>query len=63
MNDEEKLKNLTCTQCGTVEECFSSIVYSQGERVCLICKDKNKESDNHAFDIDMKYWGMRDRMR
>jgi len=55
MNDEEKLKNLTCTQCGTVEECFSSIVYSQGERVCLICKDKNKESDNHAFDIDMKY--------
>ena len=51
MKDELK-KQLTCTMCGEVKETHSNIAYSQGDRVCLDCKEKCKESDRHAFDRD-----------
>ena len=47
---DEKLKRLTCTQCGAVKEQYSALVYSQGDLVCLECKEENKESDNRAYD-------------
>lgn len=50
----EELKHLTCTKCGEVKEQYSSIVYSQGNRVCLDCKEENKEADKYAFDRDMR---------
>lgn len=47
---EDKIKRLTCTQCGIVEEQYSSLVYSQGDLVCLDCKAANKVVDNRAYD-------------
>jgi len=52
---EDKLKKLTCTQCGAIKEQYSSLVYSQGNLVCMDCKELNKESDKRAFDRDMSY--------
>ena len=46
--------NLTCTKCGETKETYSEIVYSQGDRVCKDCKKITQESDNRAFDRDMK---------
>ncbi len=48
-------KSLTCTQCGRLEDLYCNIVYSQGNRVCLSCKEDNKESDKRAFDRDMRH--------
>lgn len=47
---ENKLKNLTCTRCEEVKEQYSSLVYSQGDLVCLDCKKETQASDNRAFD-------------
>ena len=52
MKAKEKLKELTCTMCKEVQETFSAIVYSQGDRVCKSCKKQTQESDNRAFDRD-----------
>jgi hypothetical protein len=49
------IEQLTCSQCSDVQEAFSDIVYSQGNKVCLKCKDENKESDKKAFDRDIKF--------
>ena len=46
---EDKAR-LTCTQCGVVKEQYSSLVYSQGDLVCLECKEVNKIIDNKAYD-------------
>ena len=55
MTPEQKKRHLTCTQCGAVKEQFSALVYSQGNLVCLDCKEENKESDKRAFDRDMSF--------
>lgn len=46
---------IKCTQCGDAKETLSEIVYSRGNKVCLKCKDENKESDKIAFDRDMRF--------
>ncbi len=46
-------RDLTCTQCNKVVETYSEIVYSQGDKVCLECKEDNQQGDNRAFDRDM----------
>lgn len=48
-------KDLKCTQCGITKEYLCEIVYSQGSKVCLKCKENNKESDKKAFDRDMRF--------
>lgn len=55
MTPEEKKKHLTYIQCGAVKEQFNVLVYSQGDLVCLDCKEENKESDKRAFDRDMSF--------
>ena len=52
---ENKPKELTCTQCGAIKEQYSSLVYSQGDLVCMDCKEENKEIDKRAFDRDMRF--------
>ena len=42
-----------CSQCGKEKETSSEIVYSQGKKVCIDCKQVNQGSDNRAFDRDM----------
>jgi hypothetical protein len=46
--------DLTCTRCGEIKETYSEIVYSQGNKVCLDCKEELKVSDKHVFDMDMR---------
>ncbi len=46
----DKLKELTCTMCNEVQQTFSEIVYSTGDRVCLSCKKDTQSSDNKSFD-------------
>ena len=59
MNAE--LKNeLTCTMCGDLQETSSEIVYSQGNRVCLDCKEITLPDDNRAFDRDIRLSGCED---
>lgn len=53
MNETTK-KHLTCTMCGDTKETYSEIEFSQGDRVCVGCKKITQESDNNAFDRDMK---------
>jgi|GEM_PF-4270542 len=55
MKTEDKMKELTCSRCGQVQETYSDIVYSQGKRVCLECKEETLESDKRAFDRDMRF--------
>ena len=50
----EKIKRLTCTQCGAVKEHYSDMKYSQGRRVCTDCKKSNKGSDDRAYDRYME---------
>lgn len=50
---DDKIRNLTCTMCGEVQELYVEIVYSQGTRVCLDCKKVTLEDDKRAFDRDM----------
>ena len=50
MEDKDKIKRLTCTQCGTVKEQYSALVYSQGDLVCTDCKKINEPSDKRAYD-------------
>lgn len=47
---ERKKKALTCTQCHDVKDYHSQLVYSQGDLVCLDCKEENKDSDKRAYD-------------
>lgn len=47
------IKELTCSKYGEMKDTFSEIVESQGQRVCLSCKEENKESDKRAFDRDI----------
>jgi len=49
MNESIK-KDLTCTICSEVQETYSEIVYSQGNRVCIECKKDTASADNKAFD-------------
>jgi len=55
MKEEAKTikQDLTCTRCHEVQETYSAIVYSQGDRVCLDCKKITQPDDNRAFDRDM----------
>ena len=54
LEDEANLKaELTCTRCRKIVETYSDIVYSQGSRVCLECKEITNHSDKRAFDRDM----------
>jgi len=46
-------KELTCTLCKKQQETHSEIVYSQGERVCISCKEVTQKADNLQFDLDM----------
>lgn len=50
MEYKDNLKRLTCTQCGTVKEQYSALVYSQGDLVCTDCKKINEPSDKRAYD-------------
>lgn len=52
-----KDNGLVCTMCKAVKETDYEIVYSQGYRVCLDCKKITQDSDNRAFDRDMKLRG------
>jgi hypothetical protein len=52
-SEEEKKVHLTCTLCNEIKEQYSAIVYSQGDRVCVDCKEITQLSDNIAFDRDM----------
>jgi hypothetical protein len=45
-------KKLKCERCGKVQEPCSEMEYSQGDLVCLKCKEESKESDKRAFDRD-----------
>jgi hypothetical protein len=49
-----QLKNLKCTKCLQIQETYTELVYSQGSLVCLACKKDLQESDNRAFDRDMR---------
>jgi hypothetical protein len=49
-NDDEIKDPLVCTRCGAKKEMYCHIVYSQGSRVCLDCKQITLESDKRAFD-------------
>jgi hypothetical protein len=46
----DKKTELTCTRCKEIQEFYCRIVYSQGDRVCLDCKEETQASDNRAFD-------------
>lgn len=47
------MKDLTCTQCRIIKEQYSNLVYSQGNLVCLECKEQDREADKAAFDRDV----------
>jgi hypothetical protein len=47
---DDQTTELTCTRCKEVQEFYCRIVYSQGDRVCLDCKEETQASDNRAFD-------------
>lgn len=49
MNEE-----LKCERCGKVQEVHAQMEYSQGDLVCLKCKEESKESDKTAFDRDWR---------
>ena len=49
--DEALKEKLTCTICSEVQETHASIVYSQGDRVCIDCKKGTQLADNRAFDV------------
>ena len=55
----ELKKDLTCTRCNETKETYSEIVYSQGDRVCIDCKNITQADDNRAFDryMDSKIIG------
>jgi hypothetical protein len=55
LNPQKLTNDLTCTMCNVKQDHFCEIVYSQGKKVCLDCKNKNLESDNRAFDLDMSF--------
>ncbi len=50
MEFKEKIRLLTCSQCGEVKKQYSALVFSQGDLVCLSCKEKNRKIDNGAYD-------------
>ena len=52
---EELEEDLTCTMCKERKERYTDIVYSQGDKVCLDCKNITQPADNAAFDRDMRF--------
>ena len=53
MNTQDRAEALRCTRCKEVQETYSEIVYSQGDKVCLDCKKETQADDDRAFDSDM----------
>ena len=52
---EATLKRFHFRGLKDIKDNYHQIVYSQGDRVCLGCKEELKESDKKAFDRDMNY--------